>query len=349
MRTRILIIGAFGPGDLAASYARGFEQLGLDVFRFDSDRAYFEAGLVAGNRWLRRAFRSWLWHTVNRSTVAVARAVRPQIVLAIKGTYLAPDTIALIKRELGAPFVNYYPDNPYCGVPLNPRKTSAQRRDLLTVLQQYSRVWTWESALTGRLQADGVQAAYLPFGFDPPPLDPPAAPIAGSCGECPGDHRVVFVGQHSDKREAHLSAIHRHAVALWGARWPRAGRRFDGRHAIHRTTVVAGATAQVYATADVALNVVDDLNMPGHNMRTFEIPGSGGVMLATHTAEQAAIFPDGEAALYYRTAADIDGLIDRVRAEPDLADRLRRNGQAIAREHSYHRRAGAMLAELGMR
>lgn len=346
MPTRILIIGAFGPGELARSYARGFEQLGLDVFRFDSDQAYLEASRFAGNRYVRRALRPWLWHTVNRSTIAVARAVRPQIVLAIKAAYLNPDTIQLIRRELGVPFVNYYPDNPYCGVPLNPRKTSAQRRDLLRVLQHYSRVWTWEPALAQRLCGDGVTAAYLPFGFDDD-LDRPGAPAA--CRECGGDHRVVFVGQHSDKREDHLWAVQRHAVALWGARWPRAGRRFDGRHAIHRAGTFGAAAAPLYAAADVSLNVVDDLNMPGHNMRTFEIPGCGGVMLATHTAEQAALFPDGEAALYYRNPAEIDGLIERVRSKPDLAGRLRRNGQAIARDHSYQRRAETMLAELGMR
>jgi hypothetical protein len=346
MRTRILIIGAFGPGDLAASYARGFEQLGLDVCRFDSDRAYLGASRFAGNRYVRRAFRSRLWRRVNESTVAMAREVRPQVVLAFKAAYLNPDTIQLMRRELGVPFVNYYPDNPYCGVPLNPRKTSAQRRDLLTVLQQYSRVWTWEPALTARLRTDGVPAAYLPFGFDDD-LDHPGAPAA--CRECAGDHRVVFVGQHSDKREDHVSAIRRHAVALWGARWPRAGRRFNRQHAIHRAGAFGAATTALYAAADLSLNVVDDLNMPGHNMRTFEIPGSGGVMLATHTAEQAAVFPDGEAALYYRTPAEIDGLIDRVRSEPDLAARLRRNGQAIAREHSYRRRAETMLGELGLR
>jgi spore maturation protein CgeB len=347
MRARILIIGAFGPGDLAASYARGFEELGLEVVRFDSDEAYLGSSRLARNRYLRRALRPWLWHTVNQTTMTVARTVRPQLVLAVKAAYLNADTVQQLRRELGMPFVNYYPDNPYCGVPLNPRKTSAQRRDLLTVLQQYSRVWAWEPALTARLQKDGVEAAYLPFGFDPP-LDHPA-PRAGSCGDCAGDHRVVFVGQHSDKREDHLSAIRRHAVAVWGSRWPRARRRFDGRHAIHHTRAAAGETTRLYAAADVSLNVVDDLNMPGHNMRTFEIPGSGGVMVATHTAEQAAIFPDGEAALYYRDAAEIDGLIDRVQSEPDLAARLRRNGQAVARDHSYQQRAATMLDELGIR
>jgi len=348
MSTRILIIGAFAPGDLAASYARGFEQLGLDVIRFDADRAYLEASPFAGNRYFRRAFRGSLWRKLNLATIALARDVRPQVVLATKAAYLDPETIQTVRRELGVPFVNYYPDNPYCGVPLNPRKTSAQRHDLLTALQQYLRVWTWEPSLTSRLQRDNVAAAYLPFGFDEGLLDPSAGP-ASSCAECNGDHRVVFVGQHSDKREDHIDAIHRHAVALWGARWPRAARRFDGRHAIHRTGRFGAATAALYAAADVSLNVVDDLNMPGHNMRTFEIPGSGGVMVATHTAEQAAIFPEGEAALYYRTPSELDALIDRVRSEPDLAARLRRNGQAIAREHSYRRRAESMLADLGIR
>jgi hypothetical protein len=348
MRTRLLLIGAFGPGHLELSYARGFERNGIDVFRFDADQAYVEASRFAGNRYIRRAFRSWLWQTVNRSTIAVARTVKPHVILAIKAAYLHPETIRLVQRELGVPFVNYYPDNPYCGVSLNPRKSSAQRRDLLTVLQQYSRVWTWEPSLAGRLCKDGVTASYLPFGVDED-MYRPGAPRAASCRECAGDHRVVFVGQHSDKREGHLSAVRGHEVALWGARWRRARRRFDGRHAIHLQDAFGSAAAHLYATADVALNVVDDLNMPGHNMRTFEIPASGGVMLATHTAEQAAIFPDGEAALYYRAPAEIDGLIDRLRTEPELAARLRRHASAIAREHSYERRAAVMLAELGVR
>lgn len=348
MRTRLLLIGAFGPGHLGLSYARGFERCGIEVFRFDTDRAYLEASRLTRHRVVRRALRPWLWHTVNRSTIAVARTVKPHVVLAIKAAYLDPETVRLVRRELGVPFVNCYPDDPYCGVPLNPRKTSAQRRDLLTVLQQYSRVWIWEPSLAARLQRDGAQASYLPFGFDDEMYRADASGAA-PCRECTGAHHVVFVGQHSDKREAHLRAVQGHAVALWGARWRRAARQFEGRHAIHRQDAFGATVAPLYAAADVSLNVVDDLNMPGHNMRTFEIPGSGGIMLATHTAEQAAIFPDGEAALYYRAPAEIDAAIDRVRTEPELAARLRRNGMAIAREHSYERRAATMLAELEIR
>lgn len=345
--TRLLLIGPFGPGHLADSYARGFARHGVDVVRFDSDRAYLEASRFASNRYYRRLFRRQLWGTLQRATVAMARTVRPHAVMAVKCAYLDAQTVRTITQELGVPFVNYYPDNPYCGVPLNPRKTSAQRRDLIDVLKAYTRVWTWEPGLTSRLQTDGVTAAYLPFGVDDDVFRSDAAG-SSSCLECAGDHRVVFVGQHSDKREAHLSAIRAHAVGLWGNRWSRATKRFNGRHVVHRTPVAAEASAALYRRADVSLNVVDDLNMPGHNMRTFEITGSGGVMLASYTAEQDAIFPEGEAAAYYRTPDELDEQLSRLRSDRARAERIRHNAIAIASQHSYTRRAATILAELGL-
>ncbi|MEP6914392.1 MAG: glycosyltransferase [Acidobacteriota bacterium] len=362
MGTRLLVIGGFGPGQLPDSYARGFERRGLEVHRFDSDRAYFESAAFAHNPYFRRIFRPVLWARMHRATMAAARIVKPHAVMAVKGSYLDAETVRTIRRELGVPFFNYYPDHPYCGVPLSPRKTSAQRRDLIEVLKEYTRVWTWEAALVARLQSDGVSAGYLPFGVDdevfrpdaqgPPPPNAHGTRVGGPGPsprrECEADHRIVFVGQHSDKREAHLAAIREHAVGLWGNRWSRAAGRFGGRHTVHRVPAFGDTCAALYRSADVSLNVVDDLNMPGHNMRTFEIPGSGGVMLAGYTAEQAAIFPPGEAAMYYHQPEELDELLRRMCGDPALTARLRRHAAGIAAGHSYEHRAASMIAELGL-
>jgi Glycosyl transferases group 1 len=348
MGKRLLLIGGFGPGQLPDSYARGFERRGLEVLRFDSDRAYLESAAFAHNRYVRRACRPWLWGRMHRATIDAARAVKPHAVMTVKGSYLDAETVRSIKRELGVPFFNYYPDHPYCGVPLNPRKTSAQRRDLIDVLREYTRVWTWEPALSARLGSDGVSAAYLPFGVDDDLFRPSAAGPPSPCGECAQDHRVVFIGQHSDKREAHLAGVREHPVGLWGNRWSRAAGRFGGRHGVHREPAFGETCAALYRSADVSLNVVDDLNMPGHNMRTFEITGSGGAMLACHTAEQAAIFPAGEAAMYYREPAELDDLLGRMCADRPFSARLKRNAAAIASGHSYQVRAATIIAELGL-
>ncbi len=342
---RIVLIGAFAPGHLPASLASAFERLDYEVFRFDADRAYFEAGPGARNRFIRRALRRLFWNRLNQSTFEIIHSVRPAFVLAVKGTYLHPETIRRVRRESGVPFANYYADNPYCGRPWNPRKSSTQRRDLIQALREYTRVWIWERGMAKRLVADGVAAEYLPFGVDPE-ISRPSEPAV--CAECGQWHQVVFIGQHSDKRQAHIAAVRLHSVALWGGRWQRAASVLEGHVQIHQRATFGADCAKLYSGAAVSLNVVDDLNMPGHNMRTFEITGSGGLMLSTYTAEQAEFFPEDEAALYYRDPAEIDEQIGRALQEPRWADRLRQQAVAIAADHHYTKRARAITADLGL-
>ncbi|MGH9316877.1 MAG: glycosyltransferase family protein [Thermoanaerobaculia bacterium] len=279
---------------------------------------------------------------MNRSLFEAARCVGPGLVLTVKGTFVHAETVRRVRRELGIPFVNYYADNPYCGVPLNPRKSSAQRRDLVHVLREYDRVWIWEEGMAERLRVDGVAATYLPFGVDPETAG--ALPL--DCEECGVRHRVVFVGQHSEKREAHVGAVRRHVVALWGSRWRRAADRFAGRHRMHSQPAFAQRCAGLYRGATAALNIVDDLNMPGHNMRAWEIPAAGGVMLSTYTPEQDEFFPEGEAAFYYRDPGEIDDVLSRLEAQPSLVSRVRDKAEAIARENTYERRVTQMLEEI---
>jgi hypothetical protein len=329
---------------LAESYARAFGQLGHEVIRFDSDQAYFEAAWYARNRWTRRLLRPVLWNRLNRRTVEVVRSRRPDLVWIGKGPYLHTETVHCLRSEEGLPVVNYYPDNPYCGVPLDPRKTSAQRRDLIPVLREYTRVYTWDKQLVKRLESDGVHAAYVPFAADATVYRPMRAERCTECRSAP--HAVVFVGQHDAKRQRDLGMIRAHQVGLWGARWRRAARRFNGRHVIHAAPAFGSACALLYGAAEVSLNVVNDLNMPGHNMRTFEIPASGGVMVSTYTAEQAEFFPEGEAAWYYRHPADLDDIIGRLRRDKVLRERTRDAALRIAREHDYRQRAEAILADI---
>lgn len=340
---KILIIAPFGEGFLANSYARALESIGHEIFCFDSDRAYFESAPYASNRFTRRLFRAQLWNKLNFSTIEIVRCIRPDLVLVFKGAFLHPETIRKIREKEAIPIANYYPDNPYCGVPLDPRKTSAQRKDLVDALREYSFVFTWGRGLVTRLEADGVLASYLPFGVDSYSFRPMEAI---PCKECNKRHTVVFVGQHSAKRGKHIAAIRRHEVALWGARWERGQKQFQNKHVTHKQSAFGTSCAVLYSGADISLNIVDDLNMPGHNMRTFEIPACGGVMLSTFTEEQAEFFPEGEAAFYYRNPSELDDIIDRLLADKKLRARIRDNTLRISRNHDYRNRAKDLLRVL---
>ena len=340
---RILTIGPIRAGTLPSSYARALEGCGHEVFRFDSDRAYCRASKRAGNRFHRRLFRRGLWHRLNVSTIELVSCLRPAIVLAFKTSYLDPETIRYIRVEEGIPFANYYPDNPYCGVPLDPRKTSTQRRNLIKALREYTCVFTWDMAMVRRLAASGVTASYLPFGADPECLEVGAA---GPCEACGRRHEVIFIGVYNRKREQHISAIRNHEVAIWGPNWQRAARKFRGRHVIHKERCFGRAGCAMYGAAKISLNILNDLNMPGHNMRTFEIPASGGVMVATYTPEQAGFFPEGETAWYYRDPSELDDIIGRLLADDEARKRARRLARATALKHDYGKRAQAIVRHL---
>lgn len=184
-----------------------------------------------------------LWTRLNVSTLEMVRCVRPHLALAFKAPFLDPETIRRVRLQENTPIVNYYPDDPYIGVPLDPRRTSAQRRNLLEALRQYTKVFIWEKDLVNRLNSDGVCASYLPFGVDPESFRPLPA---GSCGECRGRHEVVFVGLHNRRREVEMEAIRRHPVAIWGPGWGRAKRRSGGSHRVHHRRVL-GKIARPYS------------------------------------------------------------------------------------------------------
>lgn len=338
---RVLIVGPFGHGQLPLSLANALEDLGAETIRFDSDRSYMSACPGASHRVIRRMLRPLLWRHVNRETVAIVKQHRPDLVLMVKAAFLEPETVRHIRTAMGVPIVNYYPDHPYCGVPLDPLQTSAQRRNLIDVLREYTHVWVWERSLVARLRGDRVAAGYLPFG-----VDWDCAASARRVVPTRPDRDVVFVGRHTTKRQTHVAAVRRYRVSVWGNRWRRAHRTFSGRHVIHSTPVFGRQAAEIYAAAATSLNVLDDLNMPGHNMRTFEIPASGGLMLATFTSEQAEFFPEGEAAMYYRDPNELEEHIDRALRDRAWSARIRTKALAIAAEHTYAARMKTMLGAL---
>jgi spore maturation protein CgeB len=344
---KVLVIGPLNQTALAESYARAFERLGMEVVRFDSERALMQASRFTGNRILRRALRPVLWDAVNREAVEVAQRVGPALIFAVKCSFFHPETIQQIRKSVAVPLVNHYPDHPYIGIRWDPREASTLRRDLIEVLRQYTIVWMWERSLVERLQRDGVEAKYLPFAVDPEVSRPQSGDEGLHCEACHFTHDVAFVATYARARYAEVAAVRKHTIAIWGNNWPQKWRTLSGQHRAH-PPVWGSAVGDIYARAAVSLNVLNAENLGGPNMRTFEIPGSGGVMLARYSAAQDELFPENEAAVYYRSPAELDDKIEWVLRNPDLRVRIRRNAARLAATQTYDVRAAQVLRECGL-
>ena len=345
MNHKVLVIGPSRPGTLPKSYARAFERLGMEVFHFDDDRALFRATSFADKRLLRRALRPLLWWNLNRAVLEIAEAVQPALVFAVRAAYLEPETVARIRKLIDAPVVNHYPDNPYIGVRLIPGEASTQRHNLIQVLREYSTVWMWEHSLVQRLREDRVAAEYLAFGVDTELFHPQSTAGPLFCQSCGAQHQVVFVGTCTRARKKEIASIQKHSVAIWGNGWP--GKWESAQHRVH-APVYAEALSHIHAAADISLNVLNAESLDGHNMRTFEVPASGGVMLARYTAAQDELFPENEAAAYYRSPEEIDAKIDWLLGDAALRQRIRGNAVRLAASQTYDHRAAEILRYAGL-
>lgn len=243
-----------------------------------------EAGRVAGVR--------------TREAVAALRAARPDVVLAIKADVLGADFWQEAGRAGALTHLWLYDE--------------LRRMELAPDVLGAVDVITSYSALdTADLRARGLPATHVANGYD---ASLPVRPQPS------GD--VLFVGARYPNREALLVALHRRGlpVRAVGRDWSHHPldrlRTWD----LRRPDVPAGrdvdrATSYgLMAGAAANLNVHHDQD--GFTMRTFEIPGTGGVQLVDRE-DVAPYYEPGSEVLVYRDvdeAADLAGRALRDRA-----------------------------------
>lgn len=315
------------------SIAAGFRQLGLEVVThcYD-DYSALTAKLRNKVLWeLPGEFGADRRHARRRWDTARAlealREVRPDRLLVIKGDSLGEDFWAEARRR-GIPTMLWLYDD------LHRHEHSRE------FLREVGPVLSYAVSEAARLRADGVDAHHLPNGWDPD-LARPAETGAGRSrrGE------IVFVGARYPNRESLLRGLHEAGVPVraYGRQWSRHPidrlRTWDLRRPplpAHRDIPLAEAY-RVQAAAAGTLNIHG--LQAGLSMRTFEVPGMGGVQLIDRADVADHYEPDREV-LVFTDEEELTALCRRLIADPRWADDLR----AAARrrslaEHTFAHRA----------
>lgn len=335
---QILVLDKADPYNLGASYKRAFQQCGHDVSELDPWSALDEM-LLWRNRYSRRLFTRSILSAFNRRWLPRIEEFDADLVWIAKGAWALPWFWSELKRRRpDLKLVCYNGDNP-----------------IVTFSRGGNRPWVTESigcfdlfcTYNGNLiqplkQAGARRVAWIPFGWDPqihPQRQLRAAP----------EYDVVFVANGDRYREQWLSDIIRLSKGRWRigvfGKWGMV-RDSTVRQVIAGPNAVGSELSDITAKAHISLSILREQNLGSHNMRTFEIPGCGGLMASQYSPEQHAFFPDGEAALYFATATEAVDAIGAVLDDPERASRMRLAAQAIARKHSYLHRAKAMLAAI---
>lgn len=325
---KVLVIGEFSEGRLGAYYARAFSQQGVSVGTFDAENSLLPDWLPQ-ERLARRATRFLRWRQLQENCLALASEGWDAII-AIKAPFLSKETVSSLRQRCSRT-VMIYPDSPWDGY--------TQRKPILPVLARFRTTFIWSRSLAERLRDSGVGAEYLPFAYDPVDYHAP--------GETHGrQEALVFVGQVYKKRIAWIRGLEGLPVQVSGTGWRQ---QFFGAESSIRVTEVTrmGPHACAAYTANLgALNVLDDKSLSGHNMRTFEIPASGTLMIGDRTSDIESWFPDPEASLTAATPAEFRQKCQWALNHPEASLQIAERAHALVQTMTYRERAGEILTYL---
>jgi spore maturation protein CgeB len=164
---------------------------------------------------------------------------------------------------------------------------------------------------------------------------------------------LVFVGNWRPEHEQLLAALEGFDLAIWGpSYWGKYTRRGSWvRSRWHGRPLLTGVEyAKAHLGAKIALNPIDPLNIPSHNMRLFEVAACGVFSLTTRTEEVQALFREEESVVCFGDASE---LLDKVRyylSHPDERRRIAEQAydHVVHGGHTYVDRVQSLLQELGI-
>lgn len=338
----ILFVGPLRyEGGLASSYKRAFESLGFQVAVFDleAERARVAPLGKVGSRLMAHLDFFALNAKANRHLVRAVSEMKPALVVVFCTSFVRAASILQIKINLPTTrVINIFPD------PLHNLQDYG-----IAALPLYDLFCTHTQAAVPYLHQMGCQNPfYLPLAADPfmhypMPLEPADLKEFGS--------DLVFVGNWRREHEQLFSHLEGFDLAIWGPDyWRRHARKGSWVRSRWRgRPLLTGVEyAKAHLASKIALDPIDPLNGPSHNMRLFEVAACGVFSLVARTVEVQELFQEGE------TVACFDGpneLLDKVRyylAHPE--DRQHMAQQAyehvVHGGHTYVDRVRTLLQEL---
>ena len=326
---KLLLIADYHPGSLGLYYERAFVSLDWTVVRYDYGAAYSLAWPFLGARALRRALRPLIWQRMNAEVIDIVSGTC-DMVLAVKAPFLDIPTVRSLRDRCPAT-VMIYPDSPW--------DEWTQRRDVLSVLAAFARTYIWSHSLVNQLRDNGICASYLAFAWD------------NEYGVTRGDNveraaSIAFAAQPYPNRIEWLKALEGLPVVVYGPQWAQSWFGAKSSVRVIRTAMMGADIARVYASIQVAINITNPKNFSGHNMRMFEIPATGALMITNHTTDLEEYFPPWVACLSAATPEEFRSQCQWALANPLKAAEIAAEGTRYAKGHTYKARARQILNDL---
>lgn len=328
---KILIVGSNKIFAIERYYIKYLRELGVNLEQFcafDLFLDYYERNIF--NKIIFQAGLSTIYKRINRQFKQIVRNYSPDIILIFKGMEILPESLAWAKAQ-NIKLVNYNPDNPF----IFSGKGSGNR-NITDCLGFYDLHLTYSYKIKEKLEDEyRLKALILPFAYNDANI------LYDQCSPQEEVVKLCFVGNPDSKRAAFLEALAKEGIPIdvFGFNWE----KFVRHSNIKLFAPVLGTeTSNTLRKYRVQLNMMRAHNEDSHNMRSFEVPGVGGIMVAPDTDDHHLYFKDGEEVFLYKGVEDCAVTIKKLlstRVEDANLFRQNARQRSVSSGYSYKDRA----------
>lgn len=316
---RLLLIGSNNIWSIERYYLKYLKELGIDTHLFEAQNkfsAYYSSSIL--NKIIFRLGISGFYKKMNRELMDYVDQLRPDVIWVFKGMEVLPEALQYFK-EKNIFLVNYNPDNPFIFSGRgsgNPNVTNS--------LSLYNLHLTYNLEVQAQfINKLKIPAEILPFGFDV------STETFEKCEREPEIIKTCFLGNPDKERAAFIQELASSVpVDVYGTGW---GKFITHKNVTLYPPLYGDDGWQVLRKYRVQLNLMRIHNLDSHNMRTFEIPGIGGIMLAPATKEHLSYFKNGVEAFFFQNAQDC---IEKIKYITNLSQQNSSNIRSQARNVS---------------
>jgi spore maturation protein CgeB len=292
---KLLVVGADSTYAIERFYLKYWREYGSD-FQIDFFAAqnifydYYNKNIL--NKIFYKLRFSKIYKRINQLLIERIDFFQPEMIFIFKGMEISPTTLEYAKKR-GIKLVNYNPDNPFIF-----SGSGSGNSNITNSIELYDLHFTYSEEIKEQLiEKCNVPTYILPFGYD---IEETVYSSSLAIHEI---NKVCFIGNPDKFRASLITDLAKRgfSIDVYGHNW----HYFVNNKNIQCFNTVSNNelwnTLHKYR---VQLNIMRPHNLNSHNMRTFEIPGIGGIQLAPYTKDHQSFFEDNKEIFLYKNLDD---------------------------------------------
>lgn len=263
----------------------------------------------------------------------------PDIILIVKGTYLLPSDLSMIRKKCGCLVVHLMNDE---GDDNNFEKYS------VPIAEQSDVVFTAQESYVTKYKENGISNVYhFSYACDPDIHRSVNLTrqelLRYSCN-------VSFAGTCRPERIRMIQAVSSYHPDVWGNgwRWSRVSR--DARRFVRGKALGMDDSVKLYNASKITLNIHKPYEIydgTKANMRVFEAAASGVLLITDRPSGLEEMFTPGRELACYGNLEELPGLVEYYLDNNEEREAIARKAQIRTRkEHTYLKRVQNMVSKI---